>query len=69
LVLAALGGILATVGYARRRLAVSSPDGHTAAVLDTGAPEAVVDHARADSEPGRQITHSDGHHRPERMPD
>jgi hypothetical protein len=49
LVLAALGGILATVGYARRRLAASSPDGHTAAVLDTGAPEAVVDRTRADS--------------------
>ena len=47
-VLAALGGILATVAYVRHRPAVPGPDVHTAAVLETSATEAVVDHARTD---------------------
>jgi EmrB/QacA subfamily drug resistance transporter len=67
-VLAALGGLLATVAYARHDLTVSSPDAHTAAVLETGAAEVVVDLARLDSEPDRQITPSNGDRRPQRLP-
>ena len=47
-VLAALGGILATVAYVRHRPAVPGPDAHTAALLETSATEAVVDHSRTD---------------------
>ncbi len=48
-ILAALGGILATAGYGRHRLAVPGPDGHAAAVPRTGAAEMVSDHTRTDS--------------------
>jgi hypothetical protein len=67
-VLAALGSILVTVGYARHRLVASSPDGHTAAVLETGAAEVVVELARMASEPDRQVPQRDGHHLPKRQP-